>query len=75
MVRSSTASTLSTPSNFDSCAQPPSGCMQYSAVKTASAEVTGVPSDHKRPGFSFQVIVVRSSETPPFSSVGIDSAR
>jgi len=49
--------------------------VQYCQVNTASAEVTGVPSDHTRPGFSFQVIVVRSSETPPFCTVGMSSAR
>jgi len=26
-------------------------------------------------GFSFQVMVVRSSDTPPFSTVGISAAR
>jgi len=40
-------------------------------VKTASSAVTGEPSDHFRSGSSFQVIVVRSSEMPPFSTVGI----
>jgi hypothetical protein len=49
--------------------------MQYWAVKTASSAVTGVPSDQTRPSLSTQVISVRSSETPPFSTVGMSSAR
>ena len=49
--------------------------MQYSPVNTTSSAVTGVPSDHFMPGFSFQVIDVRSSATPPFSTVGISVAR
>ena len=36
--------------------------------------VTGVPSAQRMPGLSFQVMVVRSSEMPPFSTVGISSA-
>jgi hypothetical protein len=38
-----------------------------------SAEVKGVPSDQRRPGVIFQVIEVRSSLMPPFSTVGISS--
>lgn len=49
--------------------------MQYSAVNTTSAEVSGEPSDHFSPGFSFQVMEVMSCDTPPFSSVGISSTR
>ena len=75
VVCASIASTLSTPSNLANCAQPPSGFMQYCAVNTRSAEVTGVPSDHSRPSFSFQVMDVRSSDTPPFATVGISSVR
>ena len=37
------------------------------------AAVKALPSDHRMPGFSFQVIAVRSSVTPPFSTVGISS--
>ena len=75
VVRASIASTLSTPSYFDNCAQPPSGCMQYLAVNTRSADVTSEPSDHLRPSLSFHVIDVRSSETPPFPTVGIFVAK
>ena len=73
-VRSSGVSTEPMSLNFSDCAQPPSGAVQYCQVKATSAEVTGVPSDHTRPSFSFQVMVVRSSDTPPFSTVGISSA-
>ena len=48
--------------------------MQYFQVKTASSAVIGLPSDHIRPSFSVQVIDVRSSEMPPFSTVGMLSA-
>src|SRR3981081_2547413 len=44
-------------------------------VKTTSSAVTGVPSDHLRPGFSFQVTFVKSADTPPFATVGISAAR
>ena len=48
--------------------------MQYSYVNAKSSEVSGLPSDHMTPSLIVQVIEVRSSETPPFSTVGIDSA-
>jgi gamma-glutamylcysteine synthetase len=43
-------------------------------VNAKSAEVSGVPSDHMMPSAMVQVIEVRSSDTPPFSTVGISSA-
>ena len=49
--------------------------MQYCQVKTASLAVTGEPSDQSSPSLSFQVIVVKSADTPPFSTVGISCAR
>ena len=47
--------------------------MQYCQVNTTSSAVSGVPSDHVTPSLSVQVIEVRSSEMPPFSTVGISS--
>src|SRR5438132_3284672 len=44
-------------------------------VKTTSSAVTGLPSDHLRPGFSFQVTVLKSADTPPFATVGMSAAR
>ena len=73
-VSSSIASTAVTLSKYWTCAQPPSGSVQYSQVKTTSSAVKGVPSDQVTPGFSFQVIDFRSSEMPPFSTVGISEA-
>lgn len=72
---SSTASTAVTPSKFEACAHPVPSVVQYCHENTTSAAVKGVPSDHWMSGFSFQVTVVRSSLTPPFSSVGISVAR
>ena len=74
-VCGSTASTAVMPSNLASCAQPPSGSMQYSAVKTTSSAVSGVPSDHFTSSARFQVTEVRSSAMPPFSSDGISVTR
>ena len=59
---------------FEVALQPPSGFMQYSPENTTSVAVSGVPSDQITPGFSFQVIEVKSAATPPFSTVGISAA-
>ena len=55
-------------------AEPLAASRAASQVCLTSAEVNGVPSDQRTSGFSFQVTVVRSSETPPFSSVGSSAA-
>ena len=49
--------------------------MQYSPVNLTSAEVTGDPSDHLSPFFSFQVMDLRSALTPPLPTVGTSSAK
>ena len=43
-------------------------------MKSTSAAVSGLPSDQTIPSLRVQVMVVRSSETPPFSTVGISAA-
>ena len=43
-------------------------------MNTASSAVNADPSDHLIPFLIFQVIEVKSLETPPFATVGIDSA-
>ena len=63
-------STLVTSMYFSDWAQPPPSAVQYSQENLTSSDVTGVPSDHFRPPFSFQVIWVKSALTPPFSTVG-----
>src|SRR5581483_11519055 len=45
-----------------------------SQVNFRSSEVSGVPSDHFTPGFSFQVTVRPSGETIPFEGSGISVA-
>ena len=73
-VLSSTASTLVTPWNLAAWAQPAASSEQYFQVKTASAAVTGEPSDQVTSGLIFQVIDMRSAAMPPLSSVGISAA-
>ena len=74
-MRLSTASTEETPSKWLSAVQPVASLVQYCQVKTASSADTTLPSDQLSPSFSFQVIEVRSCETPPFSMVGISAAK
>jgi hypothetical protein len=73
-VRSSTATTSATPANRSVNEQPEPSAMQYSHENTTSAEVSGVPSDHTTPSLRVQVTDIRSSATPPFSTVGISVA-
>ncbi len=64
---------LSTSAKLAACWQPDSSFIQYMPVNTTSADVKGVPSDHKMPSVSVQVMLVKSSEIPPLATVGISS--
>ena len=73
-VWSSSASTPVTSVKLERGLQPISSFRQYSAENTTSAAVNGVPSDHTTSCLSGQVIDMRSTATPPFSTVGISEA-
>ena len=51
-----------------SAVHPVASSVQYCQVKTTSAAVMSLPSDHFSPSFSVHVIVSRSDDTPPFST-------
>ena len=44
-------------------------------MNTTSSVVISLPSDHLMPFFNYRVTDVRSAATPPFSMVGISSAK
>ncbi len=51
------------------------GSLAYSQVKTQSSAVNGCPSCQVTPRLSFQVTLLPSAATPPFSRVGTSAAR
>src|SRR5262245_2490113 len=74
-VVGSTASTFSIGRKFARVKQAVASSAQYCQVNTTSSAVKSLPSDHLMPGLSFQVTVLRSLETSPFSTVGTSAAR
>ena len=71
----SDAFTDATSAHFENVVVALSLSHRYVQLKTTSALEKAEPSDHLRPGFSFQVTVVRSFDTPPLTTVGISAAR
>ena len=74
-VRSSRASTDVTPEKSPLAVHPVASSVQYCHVKTTSCAVRLLPSDQARSSRSVHVMEVRSSATPPLSSVGMSAAR
>jgi hypothetical protein len=50
------------------------GSRAYSALKTTSSAVNGVPSCQVTPRLSFQVTLLPSAATPPLARLGISAA-